>query len=238
MRVCSLAAQGLSCEFANCVAVRTAKHGNICEMRSVQLAIGLLAFSIAALAAEKDDGRHYKVVDEDGNTYYGDSIPPELTDYDKEVVNDHGVTVGEIEGRKTADELAAERRAEELRLQKELQLRADQALLATYQTVEEIEMHRDRRIELFKAQSSVTRLYLHNLKVELEHLEREKSRYAPDSGDDDAEIIASLDAAIQETKDTIARHQVNLQKFKDDEYLIIARFAGDITRFKTLKGIE
>jgi len=206
-------------------------------MRSAQLAIGLLAFSIAALAAEKDDGRHYKVVDEEGNTYYGDSIPPELTDYDKQVVNDHGVTVGEIEGRKTADELAAERRAEELRLQKELQLRADQTLLATYQTVEEIEMHRDRRIELFKGQSMVTRLYLQNLKLELEHLEREKSRYAPDSGDD-AEIIASLEAAIQETKDTIARHQTNLQKFKDDEYLIIARFAGDITRFKALKGIE
>ena len=39
-------------------------------------------------------------------------------------------------------------------------------------------------------------------------------------------------------KDTITRHQINLQKFKDDENTIIASFAGDITRFKTLKGIE
>ncbi len=208
-------------------------------MRSAQLAIGLLAFSIAALAAEKEEGRHYKVVDEDGNTYYGDSIPPELTDYDKQVVNDHGVTVGEIEGRKTADELAAERRAEELRLQKELRLRADQALLATYQTVEEIEMHRDRRIELFKAQSSVTKLYLRNLEQELEQLERERSRYAPYSSDEGAaKIDSELLEAIEETKDTIARHELNLQKFKDDEALIVARFAGDITRFKALKGIE
>jgi hypothetical protein len=208
-------------------------------MRSAQLAIGLLAFSIAALAAEKDDGRHYKVVDKDGNTYYGDSIPPELTDYDKEVLNDHGVIVGEIEGRKSADELAAERRAEELRLQKELQKRADQALLATYQNVEEIEMHRDRRIELFKAQSSVTKLYLRNLEQELEKLEREKSRYAPYSSDEGAaKIDPKLLEAIEETNDTIRRHQLNLQKFRNDEELIIARFAGDITRFKTLKGID
>ena len=203
-------------------------------MRPAQLALGLLALSVSAVAAEKVDGRHYKVVDKDGNTYYGDSIPPELSDYDKQVVNDHGVTVGEIEGRKTAEELEAERRAEELRLQKELQKRADQALLATYQNVTEIELHRDRRIELFQAQSRVTELYLSNLQGQLAKLEREAARYS-----DDAETIdPSLFLAIQETKDTIARHEMNLQKFKADEQVIIARFAGDITRFKSLKGIE
>ncbi|HEX5788421.1 MAG TPA: hypothetical protein VFY03_09595 [Woeseiaceae bacterium] len=208
-------------------------------MRSTPLAIGLLVLAVPALAAERDTGgKHYKVVDKDGNTYYGDSIPPELTDYDKQVVNDHGVTIGQIEGRKTAEELEAERRAEALRLQRDLQLRADQALLATYQTVEEIMMHRDRRIELFQAQSRVTELYLRNLERQLEKLEREASRYLPYSSAEDAEMIdPSLVKAIQETKDTIARHELNLQKFKDDEQLIVARFDGDITRFKALKGL-
>ena len=208
-------------------------------MRSTPLAIGLLVLAVPALAAERDtNGKHYKVVDKDGNTYYGDSIPPELTDYDKQVVNDHGVTIGQIEGRKTAEELEAERRAEALRLQRDLQLRADQALLATYQTVEEIMMHRDRRIELFQAQSRVTELYLRNLERQLEKLEREASRYLPYSSAEDAEMIdPSLVKAIQETKDTIARHELNLQKFKDDEQLIVARFDGDITRFKALKGL-
>ena len=208
-------------------------------MRSAGLAIGVIAFSVSAFAAEKDDGRHYKVVDDQGNTYYGDSVPPELTDFDKKVVNDHGVIVGVIEGRKTAEEIEAEKLAEAQRLQKELQLRADQALLATYQNVQEIEMHRDRRVELFQAQSRVTELYLRNLERQLEKLEREASRYAPYSSNEDAEMIdPKLVAEIKETKDTIARHELNLQKFKDDEQLIIARFAGDINRFKTLKGIQ
>jgi hypothetical protein len=40
------------------------------------------------------------------------------------------------------------------------------------------------------------------------------------------------------TKETIARHQRNLRKFQADEKQIIARFAGDISRFKVLKGID
>jgi hypothetical protein len=178
-------------------------------MRPAPLAIGLLVISVSALATEKD-GRHYKVVDEDGNTYYGDSIPPELSD--DELVGDHGVTVGEIEGRKTADELEAQRRAEEQRLQKELQQRANQALLATYQDVAEIQDHCQRRIQLFQAQSRVTELYLDNLVEQLADLEHEAAHY------DDAETThPSLFAEIQETKDTIARHEMNLKKLKEVE---------------------
>jgi len=45
-------------------------------------------------------------------------------------------------------------------------------------------------------------------------------------------------ADINETQDTIARHQKNLLKFKDDEQQIVARFEGDINRFKALKGLD
>ncbi len=43
---------------------------------------------------------------------------------------------------------------------------------------------------------------------------------------------------INDTKETIERHQNNLRKFQTDEQLIVARFEGDINRFKDLKGIE
>ncbi len=207
-------------------------------MRTGLLATVLVALSVSAYADNKT-GKHYKVVNEDGTIYYGDSVPPEYSDYDKEVLNDHAVTVGTIEGRKTEEELAAEREAERQRIQKELQLRADKALLATYLTVEEIQMHRDRRIELFQAQSRVTELYLRNLQRRLDKLEREASRFAPYSSDPDAEMIdPDLVAHINETKDTIERHKENLEKFESNEQVIIARFEGDIDRFKTLKGIE
>ena len=123
-------------------------------------------------------------------------------------------------------------------MQKELQIRADQALLATYLTVEEIDMHRDRRIELFQAQSRVTELYLRNLERRLPQLKGEATSYRPYSYDPDAPMISQdLVADINETEATIARHQKNLQKFREDERQIVARFDGDINRFKKLKGL-
>lgn len=207
-------------------------------MRIPVLTFAVLTFAVSATATEHD-GKIYTWVDENGVTHYDDSIPAEYTDLDKEVVSDVGITLEELEGRKTEEELAAERVEEEARLRKEMQLRADKALLSTYLSVDEIEMHRDRRVELFKAQSRVTELYLRNLQRELNKLEREASRYAPYSSDPDAQIIdPSLISAINETKGTIDRHQGNLVKFQDEEQVIMARFQGDITRFKYLKGID
>ncbi len=207
-------------------------------MRTGSLLITILAFAGPAALADANS-KHYKVVEEDGTIFYGDSVPPELTDYEKEVVNDHAVTIDRIEGRKSEEELAAERAAEERRIQEQLRLRADKALLATYVTVDEIRMHRDRRIELFQAQSRVTELYLRNLQRRLDKLEREASRYAPYSSDPDAELVdPDLIAEINETKATINRHQQNLEKFQSEEQVIIARFEGDINRFKSLTGLE
>lgn len=207
-------------------------------MRTGSFFITVLVFAGSASLADTDN-KHYKVVEEDGTIFYGDSVPPEYTDYEKEVVNDHAVTIDRIEGRKSEEELAAERAAEERRMKEQLQLRADKALLATYVTVDEIRMHRDRRIELFQAQSRVTELYLRNLQRRLQKLEREASRFAPYSSDPDAEMVdPDLVAEINETKATIDRHQHNLQKFQNEEQVIIARFEGDIDRFKSLKGIE
>ena len=193
--------------------------------------------SSAALASEHD--RVYKWVDEDGQIHYGDSIPPEYSDLPKQVLNEHAVTVDHLEGRKTEEQLLAEQKARELETQKELQRRADQALLATYLSVEEIVMHRDRRIELFQAQSRVTELYLRNLERRLSKLKREAARYRPYNEDPDAPLISQdLVADINETNATIARHEKNLQKFREDERQMVARFEGDINRFKALKGLD
>ena len=193
--------------------------------------------SSAALAAQTE--RVYKLVDEDGNVYYGDKFEPDQSDLPKQVLNEHAVTVDRVDGRKTEEQLAAEQKAKELEMQKELQARADKALLATYLSVEEIIMHRDRRIELFQAQSRVTELYLRNLERRLEKLKREASKYRPYSENPEAPLISEdLVEDMNETQATIARHQKNLLKFQEDERQMVSRFEGDINRFKALKGLD
>jgi len=100
-------------------------------------------------------------------------------------------------------------------------------------------MHRDRRIELFQAQSRVTELYLRNQRRRLQLLRDEASGFRPYSNDPDAPMIDhDLADEIGETKGLIERHELNLERFQDGEREIVARFDGDIDRFKILKGLN
>jgi hypothetical protein len=209
---------------------------HIRAMRKQILTTALLF--LLPLAVNAEEKRVYKWTDSDGQVHYGDSIPVEYAEFPKEVLNDHGVTVENLAGKKTEEQLAEEQRENERRVAQELQQRADQALLATYLTVEEILMHRDRRVELFQAQSRVTELYLTNLARRLVTLRNEAANYKPYNEDSEAPMIPEqLADQLHQTKETIDRHQRNLKKFQTDEQQIIARFAGDISRFKILKGI-
>jgi ubiquinone biosynthesis protein UbiJ len=193
---------------------------------------------LVPLVAGADEAKVYRWVDAEGNIYFGDRIPPEFAEFPKDVLNERGVTVGNLAGKKTEEQKEAERIATTRRVAQELQQRADQALLATYLTVEEILMHRDRRIELFQAQSRVTELYLSNLETRLTALRSDASKFQPYSEDPDAPMIPeALADDLRQTKETISRHKRNLKKFQTDEQQIIRRFDGDISRFKILKGL-
>ena len=197
----------------------------------------IILIPLASAAAEHQ--RTFRWVDDDGIVHYGDSVPPEYADAEKLVLNNHGVTVAVVRGKKTAEEIAEENRLTEIRRQEKLQRRQDQALLATYLSVEEIIMHRDRRIELFQAQSRVTELYLRNMMRRMAILREEASKFRPYSEDSDAQMIdPELAEDILDTKSTIKRHQANLARFREDEQNIVHRFDGDIDRFRSLKGMN
>jgi len=210
---------GLSCYFANQSRKFSCQTWHSAAMRLIVTAITLCF--LVPLASQARD-----------------SIPPEFAEKPKQVLNEHGVTIQHLEGRKTEEQIEVERVARELEVQMELQRRADQALLATYINVEEITMHRDRRIELFQAQARVTELYLRNLRRRLESLQLDARRFKPYSSDPNAPTVdPALVDEIKHTKEAIMRHEINLRKYRDDEQQIIERFDGDITRFMAIKGL-
>ena len=203
----------LSCKIANQSRFAKVNSWHSWLMRICFMTSALLI--LVASGAAADQGRVYKWVDNEGVVHYGDSIPAEYAELPKQVLNDHGVTVEHLQGKKTPEEIEADRRARKLELEKELQRRADQALLATYLSVDEILLHRDRRVELFQAQARVTELYLRNLDTRLGSLREDASKFKPYSSDEDAPTIdPDLAEDIRETQATIKRHQRNLNKYQ------------------------
>lgn len=211
----------------------------MCDIFAMRLPIvATVSFFLLPLASmATDQQKLYRWVDDDGEVHYGDHVPAKYADAEKQVLNSEGIRVGVIRGKKTAEEIAEEERIAELKRQQELQRRADEALLATYLSVDEIVMHRDRRVELFKAQARVTELFLRQMMRHMATLREVASNYRPYSDDPDAEMIdPELAEEILVTKATIKRHQANLARFREDEQSIVARFDGDIDRFKYLTG--
>ncbi len=204
------------------------------------LAITILTLFLLPLAAQAREGQKlYRWIDKDGLVYYGDSIPAEYAELEKQILNQHGITIDTLYGKKTPEQLAEDQRQLELARELKARKRADQALLATYMSIDEILMHRDRRIELFQAQTRVTELYLHNLQRRMDNLMADASKFQPYSDDPDAPMIArDLTDDIATTKDTIERHEGNLARFKTDETSIVDRFEVDILRFKRIKGLD
>jgi len=206
-------------------------------MRLRNFSIALCLLLPLAISAQQQRTT-YSWVDDEGVKHYGDRIPPEYADKPKDVLNEQGVMVRQLEGKKTAEQIQAEKEAAELESQRELQRRADQALLSTYANVTEIEMHRDRRIELFQAQARVTELYLRNLHRRLAKLKGDAGRFKPYSSDPEAPMIdPSLIDEIKQTDGAILRHEHNLKTYRAQEQQINERFEGDIQRFMILKGL-
>jgi len=207
-------------------------------MRKLPLALSL-AIVVSSGALADQSRKTYSWVDENGVRHYGDSVPARYAEVPKDVLNEHAVTIDRVEGRKTEEQLEAERLEAERVAAAELRLRNDRALLATYLSVDEIVMHRDRRVELFQAQSRVTEMYLRTLERRLSKLMVEADRFQPYSEDPDAPMIdPDLIQDIELTRGTIERHEGNLEKFERDKQSIIERFDGDIRRFEELKGLK
>jgi hypothetical protein len=201
-----------------------------------------LVLSSTSLAQRRqDNSRLYRWVDKDGTVHYGDSVPPEYANLDRNVLNSQGVQVGFEEGEITEEERAENARreaAEEAARAARLEIaRRDRMLLQTYIAVADIEDLRDRRLELLQSQIKVTELYLGNLRKRLVGLQEEASAFKPYTAREDApQIPEALALDISRTTASINNYERMLAKTRSEQEAVRAAFDTDIERFRELKG--
>jgi hypothetical protein len=201
-----------------------------------------LALAAGAFAQQNQQPRLYRWVDKDGIVRYGDRIPPEYANVDRDVLNDQAVTVGFEEGEITPEEQAEIDRLKAIgdaeQLARDNAARRDRMLLETYITVADIEDLRDRRLELLSSQIKVTELYLANLRKRLTALEDEASVYKPYSDKENAAPVPEgLALDMQRAIASISLYEQTLQRTRNDQSALSAAFEQDIIRFKELKRL-
>jgi len=194
----------------------------------------LLVLAAGPAAAQK----LYRWVDESGQVHYGDKIPPQYADQDRDVLNQRGVAVGREEGTETPVEARA--RLEQEKAAKALEERAqrDRMLLQTYQNVDEIEMLRERRIDLIDSQIIIQEQSLKTLRQRHADQVERASRFAPRNTAPDAPPMPEgLAEDIARSESDIETQERNLQKKRDERAGVNAQFDADVRRFKELRGL-
>ena len=190
-----------------------------------------------------DSLKAYRWTDDQGGMHYGDRVPPEYANNELAILNDQGVEVARITGKKTDEQLAEDARQRAIRAEqikkRDAALLRDRVLLSTYLSIEEIEALRDRRIELVEGQMRVTQIYLDNLREKLLKLERETQRFKPYSIDPNARPIdEKLARELSDTLDSIMLYEKNMSRSRREQAALVDKFASDINRFEQLHSLN
>lgn len=196
-----------------------------------------LALMAAAATAQSQGQTVYKWVDKRGQTHYGDRVPPEYATQDRDLINRQGITVGREEGTITDEELKAQKERERIaRIKAEAALR-DRMLVTAYQSVEEIELVRGRRIDQIDSQIQLLKLGVDNLVARHRELVKRSNLFKPFNDDPKAEPMpAGLMEDIKRTENEIDVQRANLDQRIRNRTEINDRFDADIARFNQLRA--
>lgn len=204
------------------------------KIRALVLSATLLCvFSASTIAGL------YRWVDENGETHYGDSIPPEYIKKEHRELNQQGITVNKVSRSKSAEELKAEREkvAEEARIAEEAaNQRAeknsrDRLLLETYLTEQDIIDLRDRKLAALEGTISISERSRESAIASLKSYENDLKEAA--EGSKDREIAQKR---IDETKEQIAAYERFIAGKKKEQARIKEEYMSDVGRFRELKG--
>ena len=103
---------------------------------TILLTAMLLAFLAGGALAQDKQKKLYRWVDKNGQVHYGDSVPAEYAEQDRDVLNRQGVKVGREEGTVTPEEAAAKAAEDKAARDEQKRKLRDRVLLQTYQSVQ------------------------------------------------------------------------------------------------------
>jgi len=209
---------------------------------SLRLFTATLALALVAGVADAQSGSErkklYRWVDKNGQVHYGDSVPPEYAEQDRDILNRQGVAVSREQGLITAEEAEAQKAAEKAARDEQKRKLRDRVLLQTYQSVREIEVLRDNRLELVDGQLTIQEQSLANLRAQRSQIQKLASRYAPANKDPKASPIPDeVSRDLERARSDIATQEANLVKRRDERENIRLAFEADIKRYRELRAV-
>ncbi len=198
----------------------------------------LLLILVLGLAGTAVHGKMYHWVDEQGNDYYSDQVPPKYINLRREALNEKGRTIDIVEAEKTEEQRRLEKRLRRLKKQQEemiaKQKAHDKVLLSTFRNVADMELALKGKKSAFNAQIKALEGNLYRLKMQL----KDQQNSAAEHERNGRKVPKKLLDAILATKQQIILSKAEINNIKNKRNLVESEFAADIERFKYLTQTE
>ena len=176
----------------------------------------------------------YKWVDEKGNTYFSDQVPPQHSQYRRETLGKHGRAVEVTEKAKTKSEEALDRLLKALKEAQEKviaqQTYHDKALRVTYNKLEDLQTSFDAKLQEMETEQKLTISNLKRLDNQLETLQRQAATHERNGEKVPQSLISQISATEKESQQTYVKISQNIEK----KNKIVEQFNADISRYKQL----
>jgi phage-related minor tail protein len=178
------------------------------------------------------EAKLYKWVDKNGQTHYGEVIPPEYADRDTKQldngrIKDRSETFDDNRLNAVKKETPQDKEAKEAR-------RRDEALLNSFTTEKEIDLARDRSLLQIEARINSYTTLIKSAQTSLDDLHKENDSRAKTG----RPIPQSLTDDIAAAEARVAKLIKDMENSEKESAAVKARYEGEKQRFRQLKGLE
>jgi hypothetical protein len=190
------------------------------------------AAALCAAISLNAEAKLYKWVDKNGQTHYGETIPPEYANSDTKVLEKNRV-VDRKDGFDVKQQQESKVDPEVAKAAREAK-RRDEALLNTYSSEKEIDLSRDRNLLQVEARVNSYTTMLKSAQESLDGLHKERDALAQKN----RKIPQSLEDDVVEAEALVAKRQKELDTSQKEMDGVKARYAAEKQRYRELKGLE
>jgi hypothetical protein len=173
----------------------------------------------------------YRWVDEHGNTYFSDQVPPEQTQHSRASLSKSGKVVEVIEKAKTKDQQEQEKHLEELRKQQEKlianQKIHDKALLGSFRSKEDMLLSIQTKEETLDKQKNIIDGNLNRFTEQLKKQQKEAAVFERDAQPVPKALLDEIkltQTRIKQTQSVLRSHIEKQNQIKKVNEADIARF--------------
>lgn len=176
----------------------------------------------------------YRWVDEQGNVFFSDQVPPEQVQHQREMLNEKARVVDVVEKEKTKEQREQDKALQKLRQEQEKiiakQASYDKVLLSTFRSIDDMNLALDRKMQGFDARRKIVDGNLQRLQLQLQQQQSQAAELERGGTKVPEQLQADMAASkeqIAATTTEIARHIAEKEKAKKE-------FEADLARFRFL----